>query len=106
MFGTALSYVSLRILGIGPDDPDLVRARNILHKKGGAVAIPSWGKFWLAVLNVYSWEGINTLFPEMWYACPLPVTPPSSSLMRPKWGGLVSHWRPFCVCRYLERGLF
>lgn len=29
--------------------------------------IPSWGKFWLAVLNVYSWEGLNTLFPEMWY---------------------------------------
>ncbi|XP_035306416.1 lanosterol synthase isoform X2 [Cricetulus griseus] len=66
VFGTALNYVALRILGIGPDDPDLVRARNILHKKGGAVAIPSWGKFWLAVLNVYSWEGLNTLFPEMW----------------------------------------
>ncbi|XP_003798191.1 lanosterol synthase isoform X1 [Otolemur garnettii] len=66
VFGTALNYVCLRILGIGPDDPDLVRARNILHKKGGAVAVPSWGKFWLAVLNVYSWEGLNTLFPEMW----------------------------------------
>uniref|UniRef100_A0A8C4LE57 Terpene cyclase/mutase family member n=1 Tax=Equus asinus asinus TaxID=83772 RepID=A0A8C4LE57_EQUAS len=66
VFGTALNYVSLRILGVGPDDPDLVRARNILHKKGGAVGIPSWGKFWLAVLNVYSWEGLNTLFPEMW----------------------------------------
>lgn len=37
---------------------------------GGALLIPSWGKFWLAVLNVYSWEGLNTLFPEMWYACP------------------------------------
>lgn len=34
MFGTALNYVSLRILGIGPDHPDLVRARNLLHKKG------------------------------------------------------------------------
>nr|KAF6478057.1 lanosterol synthase [Molossus molossus] len=65
VFGTALNYVSLRILGVGPDDPDLVRARNILHKKGGAVAVPSWGKFWLAVLNVYSWEGLNTLIPEM-----------------------------------------
>lgn len=32
--------------------------------------IPSWGKFWLAVLNVYSWEGLNTLFPEMWYVPP------------------------------------
>lgn len=34
MFGTALNYVSLRLLGVGPDHPDLVRARNLLHKKG------------------------------------------------------------------------
>lgn len=34
VFGTALNYVALRILGVGPDDPDVVRARNILHKKG------------------------------------------------------------------------
>lgn len=31
------------------------------------MGIPSWGKFWLAILNVYSWEGMNTLLPEMWY---------------------------------------
>uniref|UniRef100_A0AAR2M4N2 Terpene cyclase/mutase family member n=1 Tax=Pygocentrus nattereri TaxID=42514 RepID=A0AAR2M4N2_PYGNA len=66
VFGTALNYTTLRILGVGPDDPDMVRARNNLHSKGGAVGIPSWGKFWLAILNVYSWEGMNTLFPEMW----------------------------------------
>ncbi|KAM9850438.1 lanosterol synthase [Aulostomus maculatus] len=66
VFGTALSYTSLRILGVEADDPDMVRARNNLHGKGGAVGIPSWGKFWLAVLNVYSWEGMNTLLPEMW----------------------------------------
>ncbi|KAI6064998.1 Terpene cyclase/mutase family member [Aix galericulata] len=66
VFGTALNYVALRILGLGPDDPDIVRARVNLHSKGGAVGIPSWGKFWLAVLNVYSWEGMNTLLPEMW----------------------------------------
>ncbi|XP_044532523.1 lanosterol synthase isoform X1 [Gracilinanus agilis] len=66
VFGTALNYVSLRILGVGPDDPDVVRARTNLHKKGGALGIPSWGKFWLAVLNVYSWEGLNSLFPELW----------------------------------------
>ncbi|XP_028991800.1 lanosterol synthase isoform X2 [Betta splendens] len=66
VFGTALSYTSLRILGVEPDDPDMVRARSNLYSKGGAVGIPSWGKFWLAVLNVYSWEGMNTLLPEMW----------------------------------------
>ncbi|XP_068090221.1 lanosterol synthase [Hyperolius riggenbachi] len=66
VFGTALSYTSLRLLGVSQDDPDLTRARNNLHSKGGAIGIPSWGKFWLAVLNVYSWDGMNTLFPEMW----------------------------------------
>ncbi|MEE6490810.1 hypothetical protein FKM82_016009, partial [Ascaphus truei] len=66
VFGTALSYTSLRLLGVSQDDPDLTRARNNLHSKGGALGIPSWGKFWLSVLNVYSWEGMNTLFPEMW----------------------------------------
>ncbi|XP_053554871.1 lanosterol synthase [Bombina bombina] len=66
VFGTALSYTSLRLLGVSQDDPNLTRARNNLHSKGGALGIPSWGKFWLAVLNVYSWEGLNTLIPEMW----------------------------------------
>uniref|UniRef100_A0A3Q3EHI3 Terpene cyclase/mutase family member n=1 Tax=Kryptolebias marmoratus TaxID=37003 RepID=A0A3Q3EHI3_KRYMA len=66
VLGTALNYVTMRILGVDPDDPDLVRARSNLHRKGGAVGIPTWGKFWLAVLNVYSWDGFNSLFPEMW----------------------------------------
>uniref|UniRef100_UPI00358E27D6 lanosterol synthase isoform X2 n=1 Tax=Myxine glutinosa TaxID=7769 RepID=UPI00358E27D6 len=66
VFGTALNYVALRLLGVGPDDPSLVQARSNLHSKGGALGIPSWGKFWLAVLNVYSWDGMHTLLPEMW----------------------------------------
>lgn len=37
VFGTALSYTSLRILGVQPDDPDMVRARNNLHSKGQRV---------------------------------------------------------------------
>uniref|UniRef100_A0AAY5JX84 Terpene cyclase/mutase family member n=1 Tax=Esox lucius TaxID=8010 RepID=A0AAY5JX84_ESOLU len=35
VFGTALSYITLRILGVGPDDKDMVQARNNLHSKGG-----------------------------------------------------------------------
>nr|XP_006825099.1 PREDICTED: lanosterol synthase-like [Saccoglossus kowalevskii] len=66
LFGTSLNYTAMRVLGVGSDDPDLVKARNILHSLGGAVYIPSWGKFWLAVLNCYSWDGMNTLLPEMW----------------------------------------
>uniref|UniRef100_A0A8C2E030 Lanosterol synthase (2,3-oxidosqualene-lanosterol cyclase) n=1 Tax=Cyprinus carpio TaxID=7962 RepID=A0A8C2E030_CYPCA len=42
VFRTALNYTALRILGLGPDDPDMVQERNNLHSKGGAVGISSW----------------------------------------------------------------
>ncbi|XP_067952053.1 lanosterol synthase-like [Watersipora subatra] len=67
VFGTALNYVAMRLLGVPSTDDDLIQARELLHSLGGAVTIPSWGKFWLAILNVYSWDGMNSLFPEMWY---------------------------------------
>ena len=66
VFGTALNYVTMRLLGVDREDSDVVRARSLLHKLGGAVCIPSWGKFWLSVLNVYDWEGVNSLLPELW----------------------------------------
>ena len=55
MFGTVLSYVSLRILGVPPAAPAAAAARAWLLERGGATFIPSWGKFWLAVLGVYEW---------------------------------------------------
>nr|WOJ37985.1 oxidosqualene cyclase 1 [Eupentacta fraudatrix] len=66
VFGTALNYVSMRLLGVSADDGDLKKALKFLHSHGGAAAIPQWGKFWLCVLNCYRWEGMHTLFPELW----------------------------------------
>ncbi|KZV93324.1 terpenoid cyclases/Protein prenyltransferase, partial [Exidia glandulosa HHB12029] len=66
VLGTALNYCVLRILGVGPDEPVTTRARATLHKLGGAGASPSWGKFWLSVLNVYEWDGGNPIPPELW----------------------------------------
>ncbi|KAJ3333114.1 Lanosterol synthase (Oxidosqualene--lanosterol cyclase) [Blyttiomyces sp. JEL0837] len=65
-FGTSLNYVALRILGVPADDPTCVKARAYLHKIGGAVGVPAWGKFWLSVLNVYDWAGNNPIPPELW----------------------------------------
>uniref|UniRef100_A0A3P9A229 Terpene cyclase/mutase family member n=1 Tax=Esox lucius TaxID=8010 RepID=A0A3P9A229_ESOLU len=43
VFGTALSYITLRILGVGPDDKDMVQARNNLHSKGrNCLYVPNW----------------------------------------------------------------
>ena len=66
VFGTALNYVTLRLLGVAREDSDAVRARDFLLGMGGATGIPSWGKFWLSVLNVYDWDGVNYLLPELW----------------------------------------
>jgi squalene/oxidosqualene cyclase-like protein len=66
VFGTALNYVAMRLLGASADDESCVRARQRLHALGGAEGIPTWGKFWLAVLGVYLWEGVPPLSPELY----------------------------------------
>ena len=67
VFGTAMNYVVLRLLGMRPDHPVAVKARGRLHELGGAIGVPHWGKFWLSALGIYEWEGINPIPPELWY---------------------------------------
>jgi len=66
MFGSVLNYCAMRLLGVGKDDARVVRARDFIKRNGGATYCPSWGKFWLCVLGVFEYEGINSLFPELW----------------------------------------
>lgn len=66
VFSTALNYVVLRLLGMDPDHPVAQKARNRLHELGGALGSPHWGKFWLALLGCYDWDGMNPIPPEMW----------------------------------------
>ncbi|KAF8310084.1 terpene synthase [Clavulina sp. PMI_390] len=66
VFGTGLNYTALRILGVPKEHPVMVRARQTLHKLGGCTGIPSWGKFWLSLLNVYDWAGNNPIPAELW----------------------------------------
>lgn len=69
MFSSALSYIGLRLLGEGQEDGEdkaMAKGRKWITDHGGAVGIPSWGKFWLTVLGVYEWEGCNPMPPEFW----------------------------------------
>lgn len=66
LFITTLVYVAARILGVEPDDPLLTNARDFIQQQGGVIPIPSWGKFWLAMLNLYDWRGVNPILPEIW----------------------------------------
>ena len=66
VFGTALNYIVLRLVGVDAEDPAMVRARATLHRLGGAVNSPHWGKFWMAVLGVVDWDIVNPAPPELW----------------------------------------
>ena len=73
MFTTALTYVALRILGLDRDDPCVRATRQWIQSNGTALGAASWGKFVLALLNLYPYEGIHPILPELWnipYAMP------------------------------------
>jgi lanosterol synthase len=75
-FGTTINYVVLRLLGLPPNHPVCIKARKLLHKLGGAIGNPHWGKAWLSVLNLYKWEGVNPAPTEL-FALPynIPIHP-------------------------------
>ncbi|XP_047249582.1 lupeol synthase isoform X3 [Capsicum annuum] len=67
MFGTVLNYIALRLLGEEVQEGNaLAKGRKWILDHAGAVATPSWGKLWLAVLGVYEWDGCNPMPPEFW----------------------------------------
>ncbi|XP_057805582.1 beta-amyrin synthase 2-like isoform X2 [Salvia miltiorrhiza] len=66
MFGTALNYICMRILGEGGLNNACSRARKWILDHGTIKAIPSWGKTWLSILGVYEWIGSNPMPPEFW----------------------------------------
>jgi squalene/oxidosqualene cyclase-like protein len=66
VYGTVTNYVGLRLLGVSANDPDVVRARNWLHQNGGPLGSASWGKFFLALIDLYPFEALNPLAPELW----------------------------------------
>lgn len=66
VFGTAMNYVALRLVGVSEDDPRMVKARGLLHKFGGAVNGPHWAKAWLSILGVMDWDAVNPVPPEIW----------------------------------------
>ena len=98
VYGTAMNYVVMRILGASEEDPRLVRARGTLHKLGGALHGPHWAKFWLSVLGVTDWSVVNPVPPDLWYAqnkVEIRVT-----LLNPHPYRLMPNWVPFHPWRW------
>lgn len=66
LFHTTLAYVALRLLGAPADDPLAAGALRWIRAHGGVVAIPTWGRVWLAMLGMYPWASVQPILPEMW----------------------------------------
>ncbi|KAI0201184.1 terpenoid cyclases/protein prenyltransferase alpha-alpha toroid [Astrocystis sublimbata] len=66
VFGTSLNYTVLRLVGVDPEHPAMVKARRTLHRLGGATHAPHWAKFWLSILGVCTWDIVNPIPPELW----------------------------------------
>lgn len=75
LFVSTLVYVAARGLGASPDTPWLARCRR-LFAEHDVLTLPTWGRVWLALLDVYAWEGVHPMPVWVW-ALPraLPVHP-------------------------------
>ena len=65
LFVTVLVYVAARTLGLERDDP-LIAPALVFIREEDVLNVPSWGKLWLAMLNLYDWRGVNAILPELW----------------------------------------
>jgi len=66
MMSTATGYAALRYLGVPRSEEKLQRMRDWVLGNGTALGSAQWGKFILAVQNLYDWEGLYPLPPELW----------------------------------------
>lgn len=65
LFVTTLVYVAARVLGLSASDTLLEPARRFFASEA-VESIPTWGKVWLSMLSLYSWDGVNPIAPELW----------------------------------------
>lgn len=66
VFGTAMNYTVLRLLGVEAEEERMVKARGTLHRMGGTKMAPHWAKFWLSILGVCQWDIVNPCPAELW----------------------------------------
>lgn len=62
---TTEAYLALKILGMPPDDPSMLRARDFMIRSGGVAKVRFFTRFFLASFGLFPWESIPQLPAEM-----------------------------------------
>ncbi len=66
LFTSTIIYAALRLHDVPESDPMLVKALDWIRAQGGPLAAASWGKFFLTLLNLHDYRGLNPVPPELW----------------------------------------
>ncbi|MBJ7901363.1 MAG: squalene--hopene cyclase [Cyanobacteria bacterium RI_101] len=70
------AYMALRVLGVPPDDPGLLRAKDFILQRGGITRSRIFTKIHLALIGCYDWRGTPSI---------------------PPWVMLLPDWSPFNI---------
>jgi squalene-hopene/tetraprenyl-beta-curcumene cyclase len=65
--GTVKAYYALKLLGDSANSPHLTKARQVIHRLGGAEKCNSFSKFYLTALGQMPWEACPSIPPEIVY---------------------------------------
>ncbi|HEX4125718.1 MAG TPA: prenyltransferase/squalene oxidase repeat-containing protein, partial [Tepidisphaeraceae bacterium] len=65
--GTVKAYYALKLLGDSANSPHLTRARQVIHRLGGAEKCNSFSKFYLTALGQMPWDACPSIPPEIVY---------------------------------------
>ncbi|TAF08157.1 MAG: squalene--hopene cyclase [Nostocales cyanobacterium] len=60
---TVEAYMALRLLGVPPTDPALIKAKSLILQKGGISKTRIFTKLHLALIGCYNWRGLPSLPP-------------------------------------------
>ena len=72
---TVEAYAALRVLGVPPTDPALIKAREFILNRGGVSRTRIFTKLHLALIGCYDWRGIPSIPPwVMFLAPPFPIS--------------------------------
>ena len=58
-------YFALKLAGLSPDDPRMIKAREFILSKGGVPQARVFTKIWLALFGQWDWKRVPAIPPEM-----------------------------------------
>jgi squalene-hopene/tetraprenyl-beta-curcumene cyclase len=94
------AYFALKLAGVDPDEPDMVRARQVIRGLGGPARANTFTKIYLALFGQYPWRGTPVIPPEIgllprWFPFNLyEISSWSRAIVVPL--SLVASFRPVC----------